>query len=147
MKISSGKREHHNYICRFCKKVLRCAQALGGHMNIHRRDRARLKQLPSINEADSQNQSNSTLPAYMEHQNQSIIRPSDEKEDFNLLDDDECCVETSLSASKRQKSTIVCYDFIRSEALKIKRKSMEDIDLELRLGSASCPPRLSPLAT
>ncbi|KAG2391279.1 hypothetical protein LR48_Vigan07g068900 [Vigna angularis] len=32
------------YSCTFCKREFRSAQALGGHMNIHRRDRARLKQ-------------------------------------------------------------------------------------------------------
>ncbi|XP_009800624.1 transcriptional regulator SUPERMAN-like [Nicotiana tabacum] len=30
------------YTCSFCKREFRCAQALGGHMNVHRRDRARL---------------------------------------------------------------------------------------------------------
>ncbi|ESW13848.1 hypothetical protein PHAVU_008G231300 [Phaseolus vulgaris] len=33
-----------SYSCTFCKREFRSAQALGGHMNIHRRDRARLKQ-------------------------------------------------------------------------------------------------------
>ncbi|XP_052171622.1 uncharacterized protein LOC127787597 [Diospyros lotus] len=33
-----------SYSCSFCRKEFRSAQALGGHMNIHRRDRARLKQ-------------------------------------------------------------------------------------------------------
>ncbi|KAF9676858.1 hypothetical protein SADUNF_Sadunf08G0047100 [Salix dunnii] len=32
------------YTCSFCKREFRSAQALGGHMNVHRRDRARLKQ-------------------------------------------------------------------------------------------------------
>ncbi|XP_058181788.1 probable transcriptional regulator RABBIT EARS [Rhododendron vialii] len=32
------------YSCGFCKREFWSAQALGGHMNIHRRDRARLKQ-------------------------------------------------------------------------------------------------------
>ncbi|KAI3881863.1 hypothetical protein MKW92_003505, partial [Papaver armeniacum] len=30
------------YTCSFCKREFRSAQALGGHMNVHRRDRARL---------------------------------------------------------------------------------------------------------
>lgn len=30
-----------NYNCTFCKKEFKSAQALGGHMNVHRRDRAR----------------------------------------------------------------------------------------------------------
>ncbi|KAG5616171.1 hypothetical protein H5410_015995 [Solanum commersonii] len=122
MRIISGKREHDSYICRFCKKVLRCAQALGGHMNIHRRDRAK-----AINEesvvAHSQSQSKSILPTYVEPQHyQSIICHT--KDDFNLLDE-----ESSLSVgipSKRQKSsTIMYYNF------------MENIDLELRLGDTS----------
>jgi len=29
--------------CSFCKREFRSAQALGGHMNVHRRDRARLR--------------------------------------------------------------------------------------------------------
>ncbi|KAM6582303.1 hypothetical protein CsatB_009305 [Cannabis sativa] len=33
-----------SYSCSFCMREFRSAQALGGHMNIHRRDRARLKQ-------------------------------------------------------------------------------------------------------
>lgn len=33
-----------SYSCTFCKRGFSNAQALGGHMNIHRRDRAKLKQ-------------------------------------------------------------------------------------------------------
>ncbi|CAN0904499.1 Transcriptional regulator SUPERMAN [Linum grandiflorum] len=33
-----------SYTCSFCKREFRSAQALGGHMNVHRRDRARLRQ-------------------------------------------------------------------------------------------------------
>ncbi|KAJ6871204.1 hypothetical protein NC652_036769 [Populus alba x Populus x berolinensis] len=36
-----------SYPCSFCRREFRSAQALGGHMNVHRRDRARLKQSPS----------------------------------------------------------------------------------------------------
>ncbi|KAK1395314.1 Plastid transcriptionally active 16 [Heracleum sosnowskyi] len=36
-----------SYTCTFCNMEFRSAQALGGHMNIHRRDRARLRQSPS----------------------------------------------------------------------------------------------------
>lgn len=37
-----------SYSCSFCRREFRSAQALGGHMNVHRRDRARLKQsMPS----------------------------------------------------------------------------------------------------
>lgn len=33
-----------SYSCSFCNREFRSAQALGGHMNVHRRDRARLKE-------------------------------------------------------------------------------------------------------
>ncbi|CAL0328246.1 unnamed protein product [Lupinus luteus] len=36
-----------SYSCSFCRRDFRSAQALGGHMNVHRRDRARLNQQPS----------------------------------------------------------------------------------------------------
>lgn len=36
-----------SYSCNFCNREFKSAQALGGHMNVHRRDRARLKQPPN----------------------------------------------------------------------------------------------------
>lgn len=35
-----------SYTCTFCNREFRSAQALGGHMNVHRRDRARLRESP-----------------------------------------------------------------------------------------------------
>ncbi|OMP09317.1 Zinc finger, C2H2-like protein [Corchorus olitorius] len=35
------------YKCSFCKRGFKSAQALGGHMNVHRKDRAKLRLLPS----------------------------------------------------------------------------------------------------
>ncbi|XP_073152013.1 uncharacterized protein [Henckelia pumila] len=37
-----------SYSCSFCRREFRSAQALGGHMNVHRRERARLKQSTTI---------------------------------------------------------------------------------------------------
>ncbi|XP_010529811.1 PREDICTED: transcriptional regulator SUPERMAN [Tarenaya hassleriana] len=42
-----------SYTCSFCRREFRSAQALGGHMNVHRRDRAKLKQ--TAEEDDSNN--------------------------------------------------------------------------------------------
>ncbi|ESQ52952.1 hypothetical protein EUTSA_v10017870mg [Eutrema salsugineum] len=36
-----------NYTCSFCRRDFKSAQALGGHMNVHREDRAKLRQIPS----------------------------------------------------------------------------------------------------
>ncbi|KAL1547135.1 transcriptional regulator SUPERMAN-like [Salvia divinorum] len=38
-----------NYSCSFCNKEYKSAQALGGHMNVHRRDRARMRLSPNPN--------------------------------------------------------------------------------------------------
>lgn len=42
-----------SYSCSFCRREFRSAQALGGHMNVHRRDRARLKQSPNDQNAET----------------------------------------------------------------------------------------------
>ncbi|KAM0009874.1 putative transcription factor C2H2 family [Helianthus debilis subsp. tardiflorus] len=38
------EQESKSYTCTFCNKGFSNAQALGGHMNVHRRDRARLQE-------------------------------------------------------------------------------------------------------
>ncbi|XP_010269999.1 PREDICTED: transcriptional regulator SUPERMAN-like [Nelumbo nucifera] len=48
-----------SYTCTFCRREFRSAQALGGHMNVHRRDRARLRQSPPAS-ADPSSSSNSS---------------------------------------------------------------------------------------
>lgn len=42
-----------SYTCSFCKREFRSAQALGGHMNVHRRDRARLRWSPLRHDQDN----------------------------------------------------------------------------------------------
>ncbi|CAI8584865.1 unnamed protein product [Vicia faba] len=43
-----------SYTCSFCRREFRSAQALGGHMNVHRRDRARLHQnQPPLNSSST----------------------------------------------------------------------------------------------
>ncbi|KAF7825636.1 transcriptional regulator TAC1-like [Senna tora] len=51
-KLGGDCAETRLYNCGFCKKGFSNAQALGGHMNIHRRDRAKLKQLSSNSEEE-----------------------------------------------------------------------------------------------
>lgn len=53
-----------SYTCSFCKREFRSAQALGGHMNVHRRDRARLRSVQSpttTSPTTSNNNSTATL--------------------------------------------------------------------------------------
>ncbi|KAF7043177.1 hypothetical protein CFC21_052580 [Triticum aestivum] len=53
-----------SYSCTFCRREFRSAQALGGHMNVHRRDRARLRHgdddQPQQEQADEPHQDDST---------------------------------------------------------------------------------------
>ncbi|GLU05424.1 hypothetical protein SLE2022_225260 [Rubroshorea leprosula] len=60
-----------SYTCAFCRREFRSAQALGGHMNVHRRDRARLHQtqlgtVGAINIPTASSSSNLILPAGQE---------------------------------------------------------------------------------
>ncbi|KAJ8747345.1 hypothetical protein K2173_012925 [Erythroxylum novogranatense] len=60
------------YPCTFCQREFKSAQALGGHMNIHRRDRARLKQSVSPqgdNVFQRQNQGQGPVNKSMESRN------------------------------------------------------------------------------
>ncbi|KAM0059799.1 putative transcription factor C2H2 family [Helianthus debilis subsp. tardiflorus] len=51
-----------SYTCTFCKREFRSAQALGGHMNVHRRDRARLHQAqPNLVNSNISSATSSTL--------------------------------------------------------------------------------------
>ncbi|KAJ8445466.1 hypothetical protein Cgig2_031279 [Carnegiea gigantea] len=50
--LGGGVWPPRSYTCTFCKREFRSAQALGGHMNVHRRDRARLKQFSSATPND-----------------------------------------------------------------------------------------------
>ncbi|XP_020203585.2 probable transcriptional regulator RABBIT EARS [Cajanus cajan] len=76
-----------SYSCNFCKREFRSAQALGGHMNVHRRDRARLKQsLSPRNEHHHKNDcTNSTSKV-------SSSRPS-------TISTQENCYQPTMSAS------------------------------------------------
>ncbi|CAM0947071.1 unnamed protein product [Alopecurus aequalis] len=40
---ATAQRSSSSYTCGYCKRDFRSAQALGGHMNVHRRERARLR--------------------------------------------------------------------------------------------------------
>ncbi|XP_073152010.1 uncharacterized protein [Henckelia pumila] len=47
--IAKGLGHDKAYKCTFCKRGFSNAQALGGHMNVHRKDRARLKEFSCEN--------------------------------------------------------------------------------------------------
>ncbi|KAK7285184.1 hypothetical protein RJT34_19945 [Clitoria ternatea] len=78
-----------SYSCNFCRREFRSAQALGGHMNVHRRDRARLKQsLSSDNEALHHHHKNDCKSSSVRHfsaQNSSKLDCCDLKNPYSNL--------------------------------------------------------------
>ncbi|OIT01137.1 PREDICTED: zinc finger protein 1-like [Nicotiana attenuata] len=62
------------YTCSFCRREFRSAQALGGHMNVHRRDRARMKQSPPSNIPSGDHQNQVFIPPH--HNNSHVQYPS-----------------------------------------------------------------------
>lgn len=61
----SGSGQAKSYACTFCKRGFSNAQALGGHMNIHRRDRARIRQYSEDqNQLSPDEVKNSSLAAH-----------------------------------------------------------------------------------
>ncbi|KAD5316882.1 hypothetical protein R6Q59_032102 [Mikania micrantha] len=75
-----------SYTCTFCRREFRSAQALGGHMNVHRRDRARLHQAHSL-----KNPNLSSSPA------SSLLIPADQE----LVADAGLCLLFSLPNPNR----------------------------------------------
>ncbi|TMW87016.1 hypothetical protein EJD97_020539 [Solanum chilense] len=66
-----------SYTCSFCRREFRSAQALGGHMNVHRRDRARMKQSPPSNSPsvhDHQVFIPPTSPLHSNHHHNSYVQ-------------------------------------------------------------------------
>ncbi|KAK9057783.1 hypothetical protein SSX86_022621 [Deinandra increscens subsp. villosa] len=73
--------ESRSYTCSFCKRGFSNAQALGGHMNVHRRDRARLQE--SIQETLITTQTQKAFNL------NSIHQPDDQEQSSNDDDDDD----------------------------------------------------------
>ncbi|KAF7147177.1 hypothetical protein RHSIM_Rhsim03G0134200 [Rhododendron simsii] len=175
-----------SYSCSFCKREFRSAQALGGHMNVHRRDRARLK-LPVSPPNEDVHQLNHNNPSQVCYE-YSNLEPSDNpsfrsisphghyspsrvspdsktavekgtrREDFvgnnlfvgwnSVISENRPCGfdgfdvdhQEVISSHKRHKTSrkVSSSTFqrccLQSEVLGQKTGSLEELDLELRLG-------------
>ncbi|XP_065864438.1 zinc finger protein 11-like [Euphorbia lathyris] len=126
-----------NYICSFCKRQFNSAQALGGHMNVHRRDRAMLIQLPSWVFDHS---SSSFLPHrhYPFHLDKKSTHPYEslsqdlrnKKNDNNVKMRAEVEELNKKSDHQQQQQQLISLDL----EIGCKDNSKEVLDLELRLG-------------
>lgn len=88
-----------SYTCSFCKREFRSAQALGGHMNVHRRDRARLRQSPPWVAQSSNPNPNPDLDDH--NPNSSTSNPT-KLPPFT-------CVFPSLNSSSSSSSSHACF--------------------------------------
>ncbi|XP_021845590.2 probable transcriptional regulator RABBIT EARS [Spinacia oleracea] len=83
-----------SYSCSFCKREFRSAQALGGHMNVHRRDRALLKQVVTHHHDHDQNRHDYDNHDH-NHDDQVISQPS--KSMLPLNPSQVCVSKTSVA--------------------------------------------------
>ncbi|PNX79667.1 putative transcriptional regulator RABBIT EARS-like protein [Trifolium pratense] len=99
-----------NYACSFCKREFRSAQALGGHMNVHRRDRARLRsslisswvnpdQCPNTNNNTKPNPTITTTTTTNSLLSPSTQSPLSNDEIFNVSSNPYLTLSSSSSSS------------------------------------------------
>ncbi|KAJ3680776.1 hypothetical protein LUZ60_015265 [Juncus effusus] len=153
-----------SYSCSFCKREFRSAQALGGHMNVHRRDRARLRQQPSSPTLEDQEQTNfvqldqdgsnpiCNYSSYNYHSSDAkeVFMPGPDldigggnlkRKNYSFDDYEEAnsrkrrCVEPEFHLFVRNNSQVQVHK-LQSEVTKISSSvPIEELDLELRLGN------------
>ncbi|KAI0527693.1 hypothetical protein KFK09_003298 [Dendrobium nobile] len=118
-----------SYPCSFCGRDFRSAQALGGHMNVHRRDRARLKQSSIFEEEDEAEDlvNPSLIPNFSNFEAAPNFGEEMRLGEVDLIrlmkrDLDEEEDEIKGSCKKKKNSSMSPADIV------------EELDLELRLG-------------
>ncbi|KAK8918573.1 putative transcriptional regulator RABBIT EARS [Platanthera zijinensis] len=137
-----------SYSCSFCLREFRSAQALGGHMNVHRRDRARMRQSSIVEEEkdDDEEEANKVMvvrnsslllnPNCITNPNYGELRLQLKR---GLADEDEAPNGGILGKTKRRNSLISSPFFFMPPLLQHElqlqepEKTVEDLDLELRL--------------
>ncbi|KAF2318882.1 hypothetical protein GH714_011431 [Hevea brasiliensis] len=124
-----------SYSCSFCKREFRSAQALGGHMNVHRRDRARLKQslIPQKDVLHHQYQNHTQI--LLNH----LIHVTHPRNPPTGCYGDISCKRPKTNAFSMIKPRSSDRHTHQPEVIEPQSSSMEDIDLELRLGR---PPKV-----
>lgn len=110
-----------SYSCSFCKREFRSAQALGGHMNVHRRDRASRRLHRSLPPRSATSTSTLIIPA-------QELTPSNGG----------LCLFYQLPYHNNYQSNGVLVPSANSiSTMNVKSSGVEDLDLELRLGTGS----------
>ncbi|KAJ7950268.1 Transcriptional regulator like [Quillaja saponaria] len=114
-----------SYTCAFCKRGFSNAQALGGHMNIHRRDRAKLKQQsPEENLLSLDIGIKNTSPNTMSADHHEPAKPLEEKVLFQLESSEE---KTNCSVVNKSCSIPNKDDYHASQRGKAIANTMEEL--------------------
>ncbi|XP_076958215.1 transcriptional regulator TAC1-like [Bidens hawaiensis] len=122
--------ESRSYSCAFCKRWFSNAQALGGHMNVHRRDRARLQE--SIQETPvTTNAMNMDSVDQVEVSEANSQEHPRKKDDHGVNSDQRPLLQLSLCMEPSYTSD---NSSIRSNKVSSLASSPTEVDLELRLG-------------
>lgn len=117
------------YYCTFCKREFKSAQALGGHMNVHRRDRARLRQLHSwlLQTPKSNPNPNFTSSNFLSPSSGHLISPYpvDHMTTLPLLNTTPSlnCFSSSASSATTYKGKLKLPEYPRTDALATRKKN------------------------
>ncbi|GMH22602.1 hypothetical protein Nepgr_024445 [Nepenthes gracilis] len=111
-----------SYACTFCNREFRSAQALGGHMNVHRRDRARAR-LSRTHIEHNPTKFNPPAPP------SSTLINSPNYQEYFMANNEGLTRSSPGSSSSKTKGCVS-----RKNRCNTEKKPVEDLDLELRLG-------------
>ncbi|KAD7117494.1 hypothetical protein R6Q59_005892 [Mikania micrantha] len=118
-----------SYTCTFCKREFRSAQALGGHMNVHRRDRARLRQMASTDHSFRSNYNTLMINKLNLHRSNASFSTISSHPSTHSLS----CVKGCEIGAKSAKNLEIVRWGLEGGLVGGESKS-DDLDLELRLG-------------
>ncbi|KAJ8747150.1 hypothetical protein K2173_001707 [Erythroxylum novogranatense] len=142
--VWSSSHVSKSYTCAFCRRGFSNAQALGGHMNIHRRDRAKLREASNENLLSLDISRSKNPPDVSEEKNLGFAESSQEK--GHISKKPEVSLSAEDDATKRNKGGEELQQlrlFLdrkktdgNEETINLGRASSkeEEVDLELRLG-------------
>ncbi|KAE8711439.1 Plastid transcriptionally active 16 [Hibiscus syriacus] len=143
-KASSGEQGARSYDCTFCKRGFSNAQALGGHMNIHRRDKAKLKHAsPTHENALQSSDISKTIPSYSPKHPSSTTSKDESSHGrwpWVLQDDDDDDSQIDKITRIRKLPLFdenpgnQVQEGIKKEFSSNQSSSISEVDLELRLG-------------
>ncbi|XP_076886187.1 transcriptional regulator SUPERMAN-like [Bidens hawaiensis] len=135
-----------SYTCAFCKREFRSAQALGGHMNVHRRDRARLKQMSSYSalfKLSLHQNPNSYNPCFSPHFSSNLSSSLTFSSYSSLQEENVSMMKSHIPSfgfhgipSENEGKVATNSEIVRwnSEIGLLGESKSDDLDLELRLG-------------